>query len=246
MKSILKNVALSSLLSTSAVMAQADSGASEEKWDFALAPLYLWSTGMSGSSTMGDKTSPINIEFKDALDNMDSAFTIHFEANKGKWGILADYMHIGLAPEAEMDGQSVAIDVTNNIYEVAGIHRPGEQEDLELLFGGRWLDFKQGVDMGEGKNTLVDDSWFDAYLGARYIWNVSKNGKFMFRGDVGAGESNLVWNSSILFDYRVHDNISLLTGYRWLDYDYDKGEGDDYFSYDVRYEGPVFAANFNW
>ena len=220
----------------------------EDKWEYTLSPLYLWATGIQGESQIGPVTAPVAIEFEDALDNLEAIFTIHFEANKGRHGVLADWMHINLAPESSLpNGAPIATDLTNNVFDLAGIYRPQGHEKLEVLYGLRFTDFSLDAAVGPAPEaTLADENWIDFFAGLRSQLPVSEKAKFVLRGDIGAGDSDLTWSASALFDYRFTKHFSALAGYRWLDYDYETGSGADRFAYDVRYEGPVLAAVFYW
>ena len=46
--------------------------------------------------------------------------------------------------------------------------------------------------------------------------------------------------------HQLHRSISLDLGYRWLDIDYSKGEGNDRFTYDVLTQGPVVGFGFRF
>ena len=66
--------------------------ASEEQWEFAIAPMYLWAKNIEGSSAIGGKEAPLDLDFKDdILDNLDSALAFHFEARKGNLTLYAEY-----------------------------------------------------------------------------------------------------------------------------------------------------------
>ncbi len=67
---------------------------SADSWKYTLSPLYLWATGIEGESQIGPVTAPVSIEFKDALDNLDTILTFHFEVNKGNKGYFANLMHM--------------------------------------------------------------------------------------------------------------------------------------------------------
>lgn len=220
----------------------------QEGWTHTLVPLYLWGAGIEGTSQVGPVTAPISISFADALDNLDTTLTVHYEANKGKWGVLADVFHLSLVPEATLPGGApLGVDLTNNIFEVGGIYRPEVLNGLEVLFGVRAMQFEMGASIGSSpKRTLVDQDWVDAFAGARKKFSLSKNTGLMVRGDVGAGDSEFVWNAALLLDYRFNKTISVLGGYRWLDYDYQTGSGRDRFTYNVTYEGPAIALRFDW
>ena len=220
----------------------------EEEWEYTLAPLFLWATGLEGESQIGPVTAPVSLEFSDALDNLDTAFTFHFEANKGNKGILVTLLHLSLDPESSLpNGAPLSTEITNNVLEVAGIYRPKNTETLELLYGLRYSEYDMDATIDPApKATLADEDWIDGFIGLRTNIDVSDKSRFILRGDVGGGDSNLTWSASGLFNYRFTDNFSASFGYRWLTYDFETGSGADRFTYDITYEGPVMAAVFNW
>jgi len=219
----------------------------QDKWEHTLVPFYLWASGIEGQSQLGPATAPVSIAFSDALEHLDTALTVHYEAKKGKWGVLADLYHLSLQPQGTLpNGASAGIDLTNTIYELGGIYRPGP-EGLDVLFGLRGMDLNmEGGIGGSPKRTLVDETWLDAFVGIRKNFAFTQKASFTFRGDIGAGDSNFVWNAALLFNYKFNDRISMFGGYRWLDYDYENGSGRDRFAYDVTYEGPAIALSFDW
>ncbi len=245
-KRILTTAAAFSIIAlASPQYASAQSG---DKWDHMLG-VYLWGTGIEGETTVGPITAPVNITFSDALDNLDSALMLHYEGHKGEWGILSDVLHIGLDPEATLpNGAPAAVDLTNNVVEFGGIYKPQSSEVFELLFGIRYTELEINATIGAApKASLVDEEWVDAFVGGRLIGQLSDNWRLIGRADVGAGDSDLVWNATASIDYRFSDRVSALFGYRWLDYDYDNGErGANRFTYDARYEGPMGAVVFYW
>jgi hypothetical protein len=223
--------------------------AQQGDWKFNAA-LYLWATDLSGSSTIGSATVPIEIAFTDAAQSLDSAFTFHFEMQNDRWGWFADINHISLNPGGTLplpNDPTLAIGMTNNVFELAGTYRFPSAESLEVLGGARYTKFKLDLAIGENiAATVVDDNWVDAFLGLRYTGRFSEKFAVILRGDVGAGGSNLVWNAVGSLNYSFNSLFSVLVGYRWMDYDYETGEGADFFAYDIGFEGPVIAAAFSW
>jgi hypothetical protein len=234
-------ILLTTSLGTTSVQAQDD-------WEYTLSPLYLWATGIEGESQIGPITAPVDISFSDALDNLDTILTFHFEANKGQHGILANLMHIGLDPESTLpNGATLKTDLTNNILDVAGIYRLNQSDTLEFLYGLRYSDFElEAAIGGMPKATIADESWVDGFIGLRKHAIVSDRSTFIFRGDIGTGSSDLTWSASGIYAYNFNDRFSALAGYRWLSYDYETGNGPSRFTYDVTYEGPLLAAVFHW
>lgn len=244
----MKRSILKTLLTTSLLLTGVGNANAQSEWEHTLVPLYLWASGIEGTSQVGPIIAPVSIQFEDALDNLDTTLTVHYEANKGNIGFLADVYHIGLAPQSVLpNGAPVAIDLTNNIYEVGGIYRPETANGLELLYGLRGTSLKlEGAIGSTSKSTLIKQDWLDAFVGLRKNFSLSKNTSFTARGDIGTGDSDLVWNAALLLGYRFNKTVSMFGGYRWLDYDYETGSGPDRFTYDVTYEGPAIALRFDW
>jgi hypothetical protein len=220
----------------------------QEDWEYSLSPMYLWATGIEGESQIGPITAPVSIEFEDAVSNLEGIFTIHFEAKKGDHGILANWMHIKLDPESTLPtGASVGVDLTNNVLDVAGFYSFAQSGTLDFLYGLRYTDFSLDATIGPMVPvTVVDDSWIDMFLGLRKHVTVSDRSGFVFRGDIGTGESDFTWSASAIYSHQFSDRISGLAGYKWLDYDYETGVGPTRFTYDVTYQGPLLALLINW
>jgi hypothetical protein len=242
-RSILKAILAAAILTTGIGNANAES-----EWKHTLAPLYLWGAGIDGTSQVGPVSAPISIEFSDALENIDSAFTFHYEASKGKLGLFADYFHLSLAPEAVLsNGAPAGVNLTNNIFELGVIYRPENVKGLDVLYGVRGIDLNLDASIGPApEKNLIDQDWLDVFVGLRKTQAISDKVSFTARGDVGTGDSDLVWNAALFIDYRFNKTVSMFGGYRWLDYDYETGRGPERFSYDVTYQGPAIALRFDW
>jgi hypothetical protein len=145
---------------------------------------------------------------------------------------------------------TVEVGLTNNLGELGGSYRFANAESLELIGGARYskleIDLNLSNPNGSRSITAVDESWWDGFVGLRYTGQISDKFSVKLRGDIGTGDSDLVWNAIATANYSFNDLFSVLLGYRWLDYDYETGEGADKFGYDMRYDGPVVAAVFSW
>ncbi|GAF89009.1 unnamed protein product, partial [marine sediment metagenome] len=142
-------------------------------------------------------------------------------------GFLADVMHIGLDPKSTLPGgATLNLDLKNNIVDVAGTYKPGASEVFELLYGLRFTQLKlEGSIPGGPSGTFVDEDCVDAFIGGRVMAPFTNNWRFVGRADIGAGDSDLVWNALMSVDYRFSNRVSGLLGYRWLDYDHSSGQG---------------------
>jgi len=233
--------------------AWADPNKDFNTWQNTLAPLYLWGVSMSGTSTFGTATLPLEIEFKDAVSDLEAIFTFHYEGAKGNWGVIADYSFLNLTPTMQVPGSPVEInvDMKNTIAEVAGLYRFGADNPWQLLGGVRSyvLDLSlSGIPSPPAPVTqiAVKETINDLFVGGRYVTDINDKWSFLGRADIGAGDSDLVWNLVLAFNYRFSNLLSGFVGWRVLDYDVDTGSGADTFKYDMNHTGPLFALAFHW
>jgi hypothetical protein len=64
--------------------------ADTNSWHYKLTP-YLWNVSFDGNTSSDDNDIPIDKNYSFfTLDNLDSVFSITFEANNGRLGILFD------------------------------------------------------------------------------------------------------------------------------------------------------------
>lgn len=222
-------------------------------WEFSLAPLFLWAQGISGSSVIGPVTSPLDIKFKDALDNLDATFTVHFEMKRDKVTLFAEYQYVNLGPEAEGPGNTT-LDVSfrDTIGEAGGAYWVfgTERTNWEILGGARYTKQDLDVSLQNGPRLLrVDDSWWVGFVGGRMSAALSKDWTFIARADYGAGsgDTNRIWNVMGMFDYRFKDWGSVFAGWKYMDYDYDNGKnGLNHYAYDATQQGPLLGLNLYW
>ena len=246
-----------SILTASIFLISSHSWAESNKdfntWQNTLAPLYLWGSSMSGTMTSGPVTAPLNIEFSDAVDDLEAIFTLHYEGAKGNWGIIADYSFLDLTPSAQVPGTSavVNVDMGNTIAEVAGLYRFSATNPWQLLAGYR--SYKLDVTINglpvppaPTSQIVIDETINDFFIGGRYIRSINDKWSFIGRADIGTGDSDLVWNALAVFDYRFTKLITAFAGWRVLDYDVNTGSGADTFKYDMTQSGPILALNFHW
>jgi hypothetical protein len=223
------------------------------EWEFQLAPLFLWAQGIEGSSTVGPSTTPLDIKFEDAFDNLEATFTIHYEMKRDALSLFAEYQYVDLGPTAELPtGTELNIGFKDTIaelgvgYWVAGT----ERTDWEVIAGTRYTKQDMNVSVKNGpKLVSVDQDWWVGFFGGRMAGKLSQNWTFIGRADfgVGSGDTNRIWNLVGMFDYRFRDWGSVFAGYKWMDYNYDNGElGLDRYAYNATQQGPLLGLNFHW
>ncbi len=230
--------------------AWAESNEDFNSWQNTLAPLYLWGVSMSGKVTSGPVSAPLDIRFSDAVSDLEGIFTLHYEGAKGNWGVIADYSFLNLAPSGALKGAVINVDMKNTIAELAGLYRFGADNPWQLLGGYR--SYKLDVTISglpmflPVSQVVIEETINDFFFGGRYIRKIGNKWSFRGRADVGTGDSDLVWNAVLAFDYRFTRLLSGFAGWRVLDYDVDRGSGANTFKYDMNHSGPLLALAFHW
>lgn len=231
----------------------ADSNEDFNTWKNTLAPLYLWGVSMSGTMTSGPITAPLELEFSDAFSELDSAYTLHYEGAKGHWGVIIDYSFLNLAPSIAVPNTPsvINVDMKNTIAEVAGLYRFGADSPWQLLAGYRSYKLDLTVSglpspPAPASQIVINETINDIFFGGRYIRNITDKWTFVGRADIGTGDSDLLLNALVAFDYQFTKLLSGTAGWRVLDYDVDTGSDADTFKYDMNHSGPILALVFHW
>ena len=98
-----------------------------DQWEVTFVPFYFWATELNGSTTVRNTTIPIFLDFADAADSLGGAFSFHFEAGKGRFGLFSDIYFVQLSSNAEFVLPSRVVDgnfdLDNTIFELGGAYR---------------------------------------------------------------------------------------------------------------------------
>jgi hypothetical protein len=221
---------------------EAQSGSDE--WEFQLAPLYLWAVTLEGDLTARGRDVPIVLPFDQAFDKLETTFTIHFEAWKGRWGLLTDFNYIDLASDQSVGPFNFNVSLDNLIAEASIAHL--FDDGAFLYFGGRYYGLESKIAGDMGRELATDKSWVDPILGLGWRPSLGKRWTLATRFDVGGFgvSSKLTWMAEAAIDWQVGKFIALGAGYRALDIDYQE-ESED-FAYAVRHHGPAGYLRFFW
>jgi hypothetical protein len=251
-----RSATLSALLVTLVTCLALPSGAlaqSEDGWDWAIAPMYLWGASMDGDVTVKGVSNEVDMSFSDIFDMLEFVGTLHFEGRTGTNGFFTDLTYMDLAPEIALPGSTAEAEagITMTLIEAAGFHRfPGEKTSFDLIYGLRYVDMDADlvltvppplpspIEVGGGQD------WTDAMIGGRMLTELSPKWNFTARADLASGGSDLTWNLQLLFDYAISRGWRLALGYRHLDIDYEDGAGDDLFRFDAAMSGPLLGVAY--
>ena len=225
----------------------ADAQSGSDEWEFQIAPLYLWAVSIDGSMDIRDRfEQDFTVDFADAFENLEAAFTVHFEAHKGRWGLLADvnYMNLAGSQEINTPGGFADIDIENLILEGAGGY--SFAESWWVIAGVRYLkmDSDLGFRLDIAPEFDMSESVTDLFAGLMWRPKLGERWTFGARFDIGAGSSDLVWNAEAIIDFQIGKWAAILVGYRHLEYDYENN--DSGIGLDMSLSGPAAAFRFFW
>ena len=245
-------------LSTSSIQAIAkESGG----WEYSVAPLYLWAKNIEGSSSIGGVGAPLDLDFKDdILENLDSAFAIHFEARKENITLFAEYNFARLDPSssASMGPVQINADIEfeDTMWEfgIAYAFSDSGSTRWEVLGGARYWEQQLDVKIdtgGAGPGALPSrikggDDWWHAFVGMRVNQKLSDKWSLQARADYGYQDGdNSAIHAAAFADYRFRKWGSFFAGYRYLDNDFDNGSrGMSQYGAELTQQGPLLGVNF--
>jgi len=217
-----------------------------EKWEFELVPLSLWSVRLSGSFTVGIEGEGHQFYLRDLADgNLRPAYSIHFEAWKGKWGVLAEATRLDLAEHVKTaSGSDVSLDFQNVSIEAELGYRIWKR--MAVALGVRHISVDAAIAPPPNGTVHGEQSWDNIIVGVLWRPRLSRRWSFAGRIDVGGFDypDDIVWNVTAYVDYRLGRHTAIFFGFRFLDYDFINESHR--FAYDVTKAGPVGAIRVFW
>jgi opacity protein-like surface antigen len=225
----------------SSISAQAQDGS----WSCKLTP-YLWTMGIDGDIGVRNAMIPVDVKFTDAVKDLDVGGMLAMEARNGDWGILLDGSYLNLSDDADTAIGTFRAELEQWIVQGAAIYRIQQNENITLDLGAgvRYVDIDVDVNVPSERADLdASEGWVDPILVARLRMQFAEKCFGMLVGDIGGFgvESDLTWELTAATGYSLSETISLLLGYRYLDYDYEK----DDFTYDVATSGIMLGVSFD-
>jgi opacity protein-like surface antigen len=215
---------------------------SGDGWDVLVEP-YLMGAAMNGAVVLRGHELEIDVSASDIFSNLQFGAMGLVVAKKGNWGFGADLIWMALGSTV----RNTNVDFNQGAFAFYGVRQLGPAADV--TFGVRVntvqgdLDFKSlGVAVGDTK------TWVDPIAGLSLrtpAGHALQLRVYSEVGGFGAG-SDFAWQVFPTLAIHFTDSMSLDLGYRWLDIDYSKGEGNDRFTYDVLTQGPVVGFGFRF
>jgi hypothetical protein len=243
----------------------------DDAWRYS-ATIYGYLPDISGKTRFppAHGGSDLTLDIGTILDNLKFAFMGAFEANNGRWGVLADviYMDIGNSKSGSRDlaiGGVIPAGATANLdYDMKGwvgtlvgtyraIGRP--DYTLDLVAGARVLDIRQtlnwsfagnvgSIPLSERAGTReIDEQNWDAIVGVkgRYAFGDGQRWFVPYYVDLGAGDSKFTWQALGGIGYSFGWG-DLVAAWRYTDYEMKSDAKVE----EMTFNGPAIGAVFRW
>ena len=239
--------------------AQGDpTSAMDDRWHFNVVP-YFWMTGIKGEVSVANLPSvPVDASISDMLSNFDIGLQGHFEARKDRLGFAFDFIWSKLGvPAAQTPVGQFTVDVRQFItegvvfYRAATGGRADNPAHLDVLLGVRYTGTRSRLtaetNAGVAYNGQFQElDWVDALGGLRFRAPLGSRAAFLGRADIAGFGSKLTWNLEGDLAFRPWTRWSFGAGWRYMDIEYEKGEGAELRQFDVAYSGPRLWFAYSW
>ena len=247
------------VLGVSPVLAQTDSSATQDQWQFSGA-IYLWGADIGGTTIRG---SEVEVGFSDLTDNLEMAFMGTFAARKNNWAFLTDVIYLDLGVGNTTDlfipiggnllpvTTTTALDMQGWIVQLLGgysLYSEGNS-NLDLVAGARYLDLSMDLflelqSLGPGQSRSISESLtvWDGVIGLKGHASLGERWFLSYYVDVGAGQSDLTWQATAGIGYRAGRVWDMALVYRHLEWDLGSTRVID----DINFSGPMLGVIFRW
>jgi hypothetical protein len=261
---------LCALATGTAVDAQAQT--KEDDWRFRAA-LYGYFPSLKGSTEFpsGAAGPDITIDASTLIENLKFAFMGTIEAQKGQWGLLADwfYSDVGGDKNGTRDFSlgaraipadlkaNLSLDVKTNLVTLAGTYEwiQSPTYSLSVLAGARVLSVDQTLNWsftgsvggtglpGRAGTTEISATNWDVIVGVRGRARFGDDNRWFvpYYLDAGAGNSQFTWQGIVGIGYAFGWG-EVAAAWRYIDYDFKSGSPLQSLSFN----GPAVGVIFNW
>ncbi|MCF6312532.1 MAG: hypothetical protein L3J39_08775 [Verrucomicrobiales bacterium] len=133
------------------------------EWNYTFRP-YLWAPSLQGNVGAQGVVVPVDFSFGDILDNLDFAFALYTDINRGKWTLATDFQYVKLSSGADDFPfplfSAVGVEVEQLISSAILFYRVLEWERgfLEIGAGARLIGLKNTVNISVDAEGVADFS----------------------------------------------------------------------------------------
>ncbi|HLW31100.1 MAG TPA: hypothetical protein VKX40_02480 [Aequorivita sp.] len=232
-----------------------DKFTSESTWNFLIEP-YLMLPYLNGDTGVGNLPDvSIDASSGDIFDHLQMAAMLYGEAYTTDWAISTDIIYMNLKQDVDVKGDITygSLHAKQFAWETSGFRRMLPW--LDLGAGGRLnsltaradltLDLPNGTSF---RSKRSNKTWLDPIIIARFHNPEGSKYLYQLRGDIGGFGlgSDFTWQMQAYVGYRISQLFQVSGGYRIIGIDYNNGNGEDRFMYDVDTSGIVLRVGFNF
>lgn len=230
--------------------AAAQDGAAPGEWRQSI-HIYLLGPTIEGNSGIGPADADVDVDAGKVFDMLEGAFLGMYLAEKDDWGVFADLVYMNLESDFDL-GQGVVTGEFGNKQLTAAVSATRRlNQNWQLLAGGMYTGVKLSLDTSGplgGQQRRRSESWVDPFVGARFESPLGERwgfASFGYLGGFGVG-SDLMWSLNAGVGYHLSKRNSITLMYRYIDFDYEDGEGLDRFKFDIAEHGPALGWRFSF
>ncbi len=219
--------------------------ASPPKW---IVEPYFLVPNMSGSAGVGDLVGDVSAGSGDILGALDIGGMLYLERHGATWSYSFDTMYMDLGAEESTRLGPVDLDMKQLGMMGAGYRRVAPWAEAMLALQYNWIE----AGLAGGGPLAVDRSgdqdWVDPYLGVRIMTPARPGWRFGFLGAIGGFGvgSDFAWQAYPQAGYRLSDLFEITGGFRAIGMDYEGGDGEAKFVYDMTTYGGQLGARFHF
>lgn len=220
------------------------------EWQHEVAP-YIWGAAMDGRSGIGTTVVDVDASFSDILDDLEMGFMGMYRGTNGRYSIMVDAVFMGLGrtgtgPSGFVKGD---VDVDQTTLEADFGYALTEQS--YVFAGVRYVDLSletSAVGPLGSRRREADKSWVDPVVGAQFTLPMSDQWSLNLRGDVGGFGvgADIALQGVATLRWQATERLGVLAAYRYMDIDYEDGDGIDKFIYDMSISGPALGLVFTF
>ena len=239
--------------------ADENSGWSHSVWG------YLFAAGIDatgGVTTPGGAVEmPIDMDFNDILDSLDSAFSAIYIGRNGRFSILADVSYMKLefddtiaVPPPISATATVGVDFAVSFVELGGGYQiSNDYAGLDVIGGVRYFDHDIDLNVTAGPAAVgrsFGADWIDPFVGLHYVGPINDKWDLLLRGDIGGFGvgSDFIWQARAGLRYHINKDWDVAVLYKYMDFDFQEGSpGDsDYYKYDSVESGVLLGVGYSF
>lgn len=224
-------------------------------WHFLIEP-YLMLPYLNGDTGVGSLPDvSIDANPGDVFDHLQMAAMLYGEAYTKDWAISTDIIFMDLKQDVDVKGDITygSLHLKQFVLETSGFRRMLPW--LDLGAGGRvnslttradlTLDLPNGTSF---RSKRSNRTWLDPIIIARFHNPEGSKYLYQLRGDIGGFGlgSDFTWQMQASIGYRISQLFQVSGGYRIIGVDYNKGNGEDRFMYNVDTSGIELRVGFNF